>query len=396
MILLLEYLARALGMGLAAAAAAYLVLANWCVQRFGAVRLEPRRPAAKLPPLTVLKPLHGDEADLEANLESFLQQAYPGRLQIVFGVHSESDPALKVARKLAARYPKRDIAIVVDATVHGPNRKAGNLANMAAVARHELIAVSDSDARLQPDGLARAVEPLADAEVGAVTCLYRSAVPRGAGWAARLAGLYIDGWILPSAVVAASLGPVEGCYGPLTVIRRSVLDHAGGFAQMAHLLADDFELGQITVRQGLRVELAPCIVPTAVHETSLRDLFGHELRWARTTRATEPAPFLFSVVTWSAPLVALLLLPSGRPVLGLLTLALLIALRAALLINVQRRLSARIGLPQLAPWVIVAREALCFGIWAAAFFGGRINWRGASLQVLPGGRLVEPAPSGAR
>jgi ceramide glucosyltransferase len=396
MVVLLDHLARVLGLVLAAAASAYLVLANWCVRRFDLARLTARRPAAVLPALTVLKPLHGDETDLEANLESFLQQAYPGKLQIVFGVQSEHDPALGVARRLAARYPDRDIAVVVDPTVHGPNRKAGNLANMAAVAGHDLIAVSDSDARLQPDGLARAVEPLADPGVGAVTCLYRSAVPRGAGWAARLAGLYIDGWILPSAVVAAALGPVEGCYGPLTVIRRGVLEGAGGFARLSHLLADDHELGQITVRQGLRVELAPCIVPTMVHETSLEELCRHELRWARTTRATEPLAYAFSVVTWTAPLIALLLLPTGRPIQGLLMLALLIGLRAALLINVQRRLNASIGLPELAPWAIVAREALCFAIWAAAYFGGRISWRGASLEVRPGGRLVEPAPSGAR
>jgi ceramide glucosyltransferase len=380
--------AEVVALALAAAAAAYLALALWAVRRFGRRRLVAPRPGGALPGVTVLKPLYGEEAELEANLESFLTQAYPGPLQIVFGVHSESDPALAVARRLADRFPERDIAIVVDSTVHGPNRKAGNLANMARAARHELIAVSDSDTALAPGDLAATVAPLGDPQVGAVTCLYRSALPPNASWAARLAALYIDGWILPSAVVAAGLGPVAGCYGPLTVIRRAVLEAEGGFVRMAQLLADDHELGQITVRQGLRVELAPCVVPTHCHDPSLGELFRHELRWARTTLATEPLAYVFSVITWPAPLIALLLFGTGEVRLGALVLAWLLALRYTLAVQVARRLGARIGDERLTPWVLFARETLCFLVWAASFFGGRISWRGHSMLVRSGGRLA--------
>ena len=106
-LIVLEDIARAVGLTLAAAAAAYLALALWSVRRFGRRRLAAPTPGESLPGVTVLKPLYGEEAELEANLQSFLTQAYPGPVQIVFGVQSDTDPALAVARRLAERFDDR-------------------------------------------------------------------------------------------------------------------------------------------------------------------------------------------------------------------------------------------------------------------------------------------------
>ena len=63
-----------------------------------------RAPQAPLPAVSVLKPLCGRDADLEANLESFFQQDH-GKIELLFGVTDARDPAVEVARSLAARYP---------------------------------------------------------------------------------------------------------------------------------------------------------------------------------------------------------------------------------------------------------------------------------------------------
>src|SRR5690349_1189802 len=60
---------------------------------------------AQLPPVTILKPLHGLEPRLRENLESFFRQEYPGEFELVFGVRQENDPALNVVRELGAQYP---------------------------------------------------------------------------------------------------------------------------------------------------------------------------------------------------------------------------------------------------------------------------------------------------
>jgi len=72
------------------------------------------------PPVSVLKPLYGDEALLEDALASFCVQQYEP-FQVVFGVQWSDDPALAVIQRLRTRYPCCDIAVVVDPRRHGSN-----------------------------------------------------------------------------------------------------------------------------------------------------------------------------------------------------------------------------------------------------------------------------------
>jgi ceramide glucosyltransferase len=159
--------------GLAAVGAAQAWVASALVARFaGRPAAEPRA----LPPVTVLKPLYGDEALLEEALASFCTQDYPD-YQIIFGLHARDDTALPVARRVAARFPGRDITLIVDPTEHGRNRKVGNLINMLPAARHDLLLIADSDIHVQPDYLRRLVAALETEGVGLATTLYSALAP---------------------------------------------------------------------------------------------------------------------------------------------------------------------------------------------------------------------------
>src|ERR1700759_5419747 len=75
------------------------------------------------PPVTIVKPLHGNEWALLANLTSFCCQDYPGKVQFLFGVHDSDDPALLAVEALRRLHPEADITVVADARLYGPNRK---------------------------------------------------------------------------------------------------------------------------------------------------------------------------------------------------------------------------------------------------------------------------------
>ena len=122
-------------------------------------------------PVTVLKPLHGDEPLLEEALASVCRQDYPA-WQVVFGVQDAADTALPVVRRLQARFPDCDIAVVVDPTPHGPNRKVANLINMLPAAKHDVLVIADSDVHVAPDWLRRLVAALEGPGVGVVTTVY--------------------------------------------------------------------------------------------------------------------------------------------------------------------------------------------------------------------------------
>ncbi len=87
------------------------------------------RAPARLPPVTILKPLCGAEPGLYENLRSFCRQSYP-QFQIVFGVGDVADPALSVVERLVTEFPHLSMDVVVDPQQHGHNRKISSLINM--------------------------------------------------------------------------------------------------------------------------------------------------------------------------------------------------------------------------------------------------------------------------
>ena len=83
-----------------------------------------------LPPVTILKPLHGAEPDLFENLESFASQDYSSDVQIVFGVHRADDPAIAAVNRLKEQHPHLDMSLTVNSRRDDANPKIGNLIAM--------------------------------------------------------------------------------------------------------------------------------------------------------------------------------------------------------------------------------------------------------------------------
>ena len=239
--------------------------------------------------------MHGDEPLLEQALASVCAQDYP-EYQVVFGVSDAADPALSVVARLRARFPECDIAVVVDPARHGTNGKVGNLINMLPRAKHAVLAIADSDLHVQPDYLARLADALAEPGTGLVTTLY-TGLPAGRRLAQRLGATQITHYFLPGALLARAMGR-QDCLGATMMLRRSTLERIGGLQALADHLADDQVLGRLVAALGLGVRLAVTVPATTVPETRLRDLLRHELRWARTIRALEPAAFAASVLQY--------------------------------------------------------------------------------------------------
>src|SRR5512135_1055164 len=133
-------------------ATTYYLCAIWCARDF--FRSAPARPFAFAPPITILKPLRGLDPEAYENFASFCRQRYP-RFQVIFGAAEPDDPALAVARRVAADHPEVDIRIVAGMAKPTANPKVGCLAGMLPEAAHPFILVSDSDIRVEPDFLSR-------------------------------------------------------------------------------------------------------------------------------------------------------------------------------------------------------------------------------------------------
>ena len=108
----------------------------------GALRLAQRRrtavPGPFAPPVSLLKPLHGSEPDLESHLQSFFEQDYP-EFEIIFCARSDQDPGLEIARRVAARYPKIRSRFVCSGMAPYANAKVWSLERMQSAAAHRFF-----------------------------------------------------------------------------------------------------------------------------------------------------------------------------------------------------------------------------------------------------------------
>jgi len=359
------------------------VLGLRALRRFS---LEPVVQPATRPPVTVLKPLFGDEPLLEIALTSFCIQTYPD-YQIVFGVQDPADPALAVIGRLRALFPERDIGVVVDPTPHGANRKVANLINMLPAAKHDVLVIADADLHAPPSYLERIVAALQAPGAGLVTTLY-TGFPGVPGLPARLGASQINHVFLPGVLLARAMGR-QDCLGATMALTRDTLGRIGGLPALAPHLADDNMLGRLVRGQGLRIALARTVPATTVPEASLAALWRHELRWARTIRALVPVQFALSSLqyplVWALASLALSRLDEGAVILFIGAWA----LRAALVRAIDRALGLARTLPV---WLLPVREVLSFLVLLAGFAGNRVEWRGQMARA-DRARLVPGRPA---
>ena len=336
------------------------------------------------PPITLAKPLCGLDAELEENLRSCFVQDYP-RYEIVFGVRDPDDPALPVVRKVMAEFPGVDATLVVThGEVAGTNRKVSTLVAICRRAKHGIIVVADSDIRMAADALSSIGSCYEDEAVGAVTCL-TVARPTG-GVASTLGAMFLNEEFLPANLVAKAVEPLTYCYGPTMSARRSALEAIGGFEALTDHLADDYLLGNRIAAFGLKVELAGRAGVNVLHEPSLKALFLHELRWARTIRTVRPLGYAGTIATMPTPWAVAVLLASGFSRAGWLALAATVALRLSMHLAVRRTFRLE-GAPSF--WWIPVRELLSFSVWCASHLGQSVLWKRNQFRVSTDGRLHE-------
>jgi ceramide glucosyltransferase len=375
-----------IGWGLAAiavAGAAYALLAAILVGRF---MQSPQSAAAHSPDVTILKPLHQGEPDLARNLETFFAQDYAGAVQIVFGVHDESDPAVAVVRALQAQYPHLDTAIVADAALYGANAKVSNLINMLPAARHDTLVLSDSDIAVGSRWLSQVTAALARPGVGIVTCLYTGEPAKdGHKLWSSLAAMSTSYTFLPNAVLGTSLGLAAPCFGSTIALRRQTLDEVGGFAAFADQLADDYEMGRAVRSKGYTLAIPAMGVGHTAAENTATDLFRHELRWTRTIRLVSPVGHLGSFIThgFAFALMSAFLLDFNPVSLGvvMLTLAARLFLKA--------RIDGFFGTYAGPYWLLPLRDLLSFAVFVTSLFGETVHWRGTHFAVEPSGAMSQ-------
>ena len=340
------------------------------------------------PAISLLKPLKGCDETTAESLRSWFNQNYTGEVQILFGVARADDPVCEIVRKLLAENPHRDAQLVVCGELLGNNAKVGKLIQLEELAEHELILISDADVRVPSDFLANFVMPLRDEKVGLVNCFYRLANPATTAMQLEAVAINSDFW--SQVLQSQTLKPLDFALGAAILMRRKALAQIGGFNAIVNCLADDYQLGNRIAENGHHIALCPVIAECWDAPMDWRAVWNHQLRWARTIRACQPVPYFFSILSNATfwPLLWLIesLLFSKHIFVPLVALGFL-STRILVAQNLQRRFTQSRDIANW--WLVPLKDLLQVALWAGAFSGNTVEWRGRQMRMCRAGNLVE-------
>lgn len=350
--------------------------------------------SSELPPVSVLKPVHGNESRMKENIESFFRQEYP-HYEILFAADEADDSAIPVIQEISSRYPNIPTRILVTGQPPWPNAPNYCFYRLTEIAAHDILVTSDSDVEVSPDYLRTVVPPLLDPKVGAVTCAFRG-MSAGGFWAdCDAIGQTVE---FTAGVLIANL--MEGTkfgLGPTIALRKDSLARIGGYAAVREYLSNDFVVGNFIHKAGFEIVLSSEIVDHVSPKMTFRRMWERQLRWAMGTRYSRPKGHIGSGLTFAMP----------YGLLGLLAGAMLhqvelgIALLAAALLNRMAQCwiigwwTARDPVARRATLLYPLRDLHGFVIWCASYLSKRSLWRDNNYVLLKGGRLVAQRANGA-
>ena len=355
-----------------------VIVSSW--RYFRAARRPVKQGVEFTPPVSILKPMRGEDLGAYENFASFCRQDYP-HYEILLCVDPDDRAVMPLVEKLGRDFPEQEIRVLYGSGRVATNDKVAKLERMVGEARHEVVVISDSDVRVRPDYLRQVTAPLARPDVGAVTCFYVPTEEKT--FTDRLQNIGMMSDFYPGILVAWQLDGIKFALGPTIATTRTRLAGFGGYAAIENRPADDLLVGRLIADQGYEVVLLPYTIETVADYASFRELLHKRLRWIVVMRNLRPWGHFGLIFTlglaWTLAAVA------THPTLAVVGwfLGAYVALRIAM-----TALIAGWGLHQAGfwknLWMIPLWDAVAGVIWLVSFSRNSIRWRGADYYIRDG------------
>jgi ceramide glucosyltransferase len=331
-----------------------------------------------IPALSVLRPVCGVENYLTETLASSFQLSHPD-YEVIFCAARQDDPAVPIVRRIIETNPELPGRLLIGDDGIASNPKLGNLVKGWDAARHEWIAIVDSNVIVTPDLADRLFRAWRD-DTGVVCSMPLGVRPK----------------TFPAEVECAFLNTLQARYqyvsealgwgfaqGKSMLLRRDIVDAAGGIRALAADTAEDAATTKLVRGAGLRVHLIDGPVEQPLGRRRLSDIWSRQLRWARLRRVSFPLLFLPELLMGSALPAAALVLAMADHGLAMSTAAVLLLL--AVWLGAEAVLARAMG------WHFTARTAVALllrdlllpALWIAAWLGNDYVWRGNRVTASP-------------
>ena len=379
--------------GWAAVIAVLLVVMNLASQAIALWRL--RRPLQRsalldeLPAVTIVRPVRGIEAFSRETAVSGLELDYP-RYSTIFCVADAHDPIIPLIEELVGIYGTEKARLIVGDVLVSANPKLNNCVRGWEAAATDWVILTDSNVLMPRDYIQRMLAAW-QPTTGLVCSTPAGSRPLCIG--AEVECAFLNAFQARWQYVGEALG-LGFAQGKSMLWNKPFLDANGGIAALGAEIAEDAASTKLVRNTGRQVHLVGQPFEQPLGRRRLRDVVQRQFRWARLRRVTF-LPF-FALEILSTPFLAAVLAACGASALGLpVWLAPLLVLLVWYAGDIL--LSASVGwfLNWRTPLAMLARDIAFPGIWAYAFVGGEVSWRGNAMKIRTDGanKLNDATPT---
>ncbi len=330
-----------------------------------------------LPPVTLIRPVCGMDADAELTLRSSFELSYPD-YEVLFCVAQRNDAAIPLLKALIAQYPGANARLLIGDDLISENPKLNNCVKGWREAKHGWIVLSDSNVILPRDYFQRLLETWDD-ETGLVCAPPIGGLPKSVP--AEFECVFLNEYQARWQYFADAIG-AGFAQGKTMLWRRDLLDANGGIAALGAETAEDAASTKIVREAGLVVRLAGAPFVQPLGSRGVKEVWARQVRWARLRRASFPLCFaleIFSGGIWPPVLAAVAAHLAGLPFwLG--------GLYAAAWYGAEMLLAASAGwyLSWRSPLLALLRDAALPLLWAEGWRARTFQWRGNAMAAAPG------------
>ncbi len=336
-------------------------------------------PTTQFPKISILKPLKGIDDDLENNLKSFFELDYP-EYELIFGFHTNEDPAVNIVKKLVNDFPHVKSRIIIDEKEIGLNPKINNLYNIYPYASGEIIFISDSNTRIQKDFLRKIIKYFNDESVGLVSAAIRGTSSRNIF--ALFENLHLNSFTFGIVQAASAVADIQITIGKAILIRRDILIRINGFKTFKDYLAEDHLMGLEVTKLGYKVIISTLTIENINQRWSIQKLINRHRRW--TLMRWNIDPFFYILESFTNTTFISIILILIRPEFYLIGIAGM-TIKITFDYFTSRLICSSL---KFFHFLLIPFKDIIMGlIWFSPFIYNRIIWRDSKLKVTRNSKL---------
>ncbi|RUU50676.1 ceramide glucosyltransferase [Mesorhizobium sp. M2C.T.Ca.TU.002.02.1.1] len=326
-------------------------------------------------PVSIIVPSRGVEPFTQETLERAFSLDWPG-YELIFCVAHAEDPVVRLIDAAIVRHPKVPARLLIGDDRVSANPKLNNCVKGWRAARHDWVILADSNV-LMPKDYVQHLMAAWRPDTGLVCSTPIGSRPDGFWAEVECAFLNTLQARWQYAGEALGLGFAQG---KSMLWNKPMLDANGGIQALAAEIAEDAAATKLVNSLDLRVNLVASPFEQPLGQRSFAEIWSRQTRWARLRRVTFPLFFAPEILTGAAmPLLLALIAAAGAGV-SLPTTALCV-LVIAYLPECLLALAKGWYLSPRSVTAMIVRDVMLPAIWARAWFGGAVEWRGNAMTI---------------